>query len=186
VTQARNALQEQIAPDTPVTQERVPALDGLRGLAILLVMMIHFAQANPRSFHWVNHVFDTFLRIGWIGVDLFFVLSGFLITGILCDARARPHYFRNFYMRRTLRIFPLYYASLVLLLVVLPRLAAPRPELQSAVESAGWYWTYLVNVRTAQSAGSMRRTSATSGRSLSRSSSTCCGRSWFCDSTVEP
>src|SRR5688572_18382331 len=74
----------------------IPALDGLRGIAILLVLVVH-AVRLPAT------------EIGFAGVDLFFVLSGFLITGTLLDAKGSPNYFRNFYARRTLRIFPLYY-----------------------------------------------------------------------------
>src|SRR2546426_7736592 len=81
---------------------------------------------------------------GWIGVHLFFVLSGFLITGILIDSKAtasRGEYFRGFYVRRTLRIFPLYYAALIAGFVIAPRVlpgVAPAPPHQQL-----WYWTYL-------------------------------------------
>lgn len=89
--------------------------------------------------------------IGWSGVDLFFVLSGFLITGILIDARGSDRYFTSFYARRTLRIFPLYYLVVFISLIVLPRLpfwhdllvgpAAPREQLP--------YWLYLTNFAVA-------------------------------------
>src|SRR6266852_636897 len=93
----------------------LPGLDGVRGLAILMVMAIHFVgDATARTFG--QRLGVKAAGYGLLGVDLFFVLSGFLITGLLLDAKSRPHYFRNFYARRTLRIFPLYYAVLVLLL----------------------------------------------------------------------
>lgn len=76
-------------------------------------------------------------RFGWAGVDLFFVLSGFLITRILAESRGARNYFRVFYVRRFLRIFPLYYASLLLLVVLFG---------VGARESA-WYWLYASNVR---------------------------------------
>ena len=96
----------------------VPALDGLRGVAILMVLVFHFWQSLPDL-----HLSPTaqralsILSIGQKGVDLFFVLSGFLITGILLRTKLAPHYFRNFYTRRALRIFPLYYAVLITILV---------------------------------------------------------------------
>jgi peptidoglycan/LPS O-acetylase OafA/YrhL len=81
-----------------------PALDGLRAVAFLMVF----------SNHYLNRTW------GIAGVDVFFVLSGFLITGILFDTRDEQHRARNFYLRRTLRIFPLYYGCMVLLLLACP------------------------------------------------------------------
>jgi peptidoglycan/LPS O-acetylase OafA/YrhL len=94
---------------------RIPELDGLRGLAILLVVISHYigsAEHAPLGF-WKHHAL-TALSIGWSGVDLFFVLSGFLIGGILLDAREAPNYFRTFYIRRIHRILPIYYLWIVI------------------------------------------------------------------------
>lgn len=91
----------------------IPALDGLRGLAILIVFMFHYGGGVHSTVRAVQ-IFGFINKGGWIGVTLFFVLSGFLITGILWDSFDQPDWWRNFYVRRTLRIFPLYYASLVL------------------------------------------------------------------------
>lgn len=85
-----------------------PALDGLRGSALLGVLVCHYSQFFPPN------TFVAGLMIGWTGVDVFFVLSGFLITGILLDAKGSPNFFRNFYARRALRIFPLYFAFVAL------------------------------------------------------------------------
>jgi peptidoglycan/LPS O-acetylase OafA/YrhL len=94
----------------------VPALDGMRGIAILLVMIYHFASSLAvLGIH--SRIFDA-LRLGWCGVDVFFALSGFLITGILLDTRDAPNYFTSFYARRVLRIFPLYYGSLAVVLLL--------------------------------------------------------------------
>jgi peptidoglycan/LPS O-acetylase OafA/YrhL len=90
---------------------RIPELDGLRGLAILLVIVCHYvANAEHRQLGIWAHRALSGLTFGWSGVDLFFVLSGFLIGGILLDARSAPNYFRAFYMRRVHRILPVYYA----------------------------------------------------------------------------
>ena len=109
-----------------------PALDGLRGIAILLVVVYH-------NFGFINVLF-----FGWLGVDLFFVLSGFLITDILLKTLGTKNYLRNFYIRRVLRIFPLYYLCLILFLLVLPRLNVPL-DLKYYTDHQAWLWTYLQN-----------------------------------------
>jgi len=89
---------------------RIPQLDGLRGMAVLLVLLYHYVfltSAAPRS--GIVHYLQTAFRMGWAGVDLFFVLSGFLIGGILLNAKDSPRYFKTFYLRRIYRIFPIYY-----------------------------------------------------------------------------
>ncbi len=127
---------------------RIPALDGIRGIAILLVMLFHFSyHGGMRPFLFVDEVFFAISYIGWCGVDLFFVLSGFLITGILLDTKGSNNFFRNFYIRRSLRIFPLYYGVLVLLFLVLPRFVPLSSTFHSLLKSQGWYWSYLVNVQ---------------------------------------
>lgn len=146
------ASAEAPAPDLPAELPRghLPALDALRGLAILLVLIYRFgggsevppAQALDEA---------RLIELGARGVDLFFVLSGFLITGILHDSRQKPHYFRNFYLRRALRIFPLYYATLAVLLADgLPLPASLTDALQPAREHAAWLWCYGANLLQAK------------------------------------
>jgi peptidoglycan/LPS O-acetylase OafA/YrhL len=106
-------------PAHPVSlPARLPILDGLRAIAILLVVPHNLNLMVTAG--GIAHVFIAALYRGWIGVQLFFVLSGFLITGILLDARNAPDYYRSFFVRRVLRIFPLYYATLLVLFVLLP------------------------------------------------------------------
>lgn len=128
-----------------LTRPHLPALDGVRGLAILFVIAFH-ARVAFSSTAEIPYLGFRILGLGWSGVDLFFVLSGFLITGILLDSREAPHYFRTFYIRRVLRIFPLYFAYLFLILVV-ARLAflafAHSDPWQST--NPWWYFTYLLN-----------------------------------------
>ena len=122
------------------------ALDGMRGIAILLVLVFHLTS-------WANDRVPTPLwkvtGLGYIGVDLFFVLSGFLITGILSDARGSKAYFLNFYMRRVLRIFPLYYAVVGLVVLVLPIAAPGNPKVAEVASQQWWLWGYGVNVALA-------------------------------------
>jgi peptidoglycan/LPS O-acetylase OafA/YrhL len=109
-------------------QGRIPELDGLRGVAILLVVVWHYfyfypdSNHHPTAFlHKLYVYFERCIAIGWSGVDLFFVLSGFLIGGILLDVRTSPFYFKTFYLRRFFRIIPIYYTwiALYILLAVL-------------------------------------------------------------------
>jgi len=100
--------------------QRIPELDGLRGLAILLVLLDHYLSA-PR-FDGTSRFWSLFFKLlagGQVGVDLFFVLSGFLIGGILLESRESPNYFRTFYLRRVHRILPVYYSFILIYLAVL-------------------------------------------------------------------
>jgi peptidoglycan/LPS O-acetylase OafA/YrhL len=91
-------------------QERVPELDGLRGTAILMVVVFHYlAQQGAVAGGGLTSILQRVVLMGWSGVDLFFVLSGFLIGGILVEARNSPSYFKTFYTRRFFRIIPIYY-----------------------------------------------------------------------------
>jgi peptidoglycan/LPS O-acetylase OafA/YrhL len=96
---------------------RMPELDGIRGIAIILTLLFHGFTLSMRNEIWTGlpHWVELATRPGWMGVDLFFVLSGFLITRILLGSVGKPHYFRNFYARRALRILPLYYLILILI-----------------------------------------------------------------------
>src|SRR5712692_4347025 len=96
------ATEEQSSrPITHQASSRIPELDGLRGLAILLVVICHYLGTSEHApLGYYPSRFLSALSIGWSGVDLFFVLSGFLIGGILLDARNSPRYFQGFYLRR--------------------------------------------------------------------------------------
>jgi peptidoglycan/LPS O-acetylase OafA/YrhL len=110
-----------------------PAIDGLRGLAILLVVAYH------------NYGFLGYTNFGWLGVDLFFVLSGFLITNIILVEKEDPNFLKKFYIRRVLRIFPLYYLFLIIFLWILPSLGIAKNELKYYTSNQAWLWTYLQN-----------------------------------------
>lgn len=129
----------------------LPALDGLRGVAILSVLVFHFAPfiaaTNPLA-AGVNNLRAS----AWCGVDLFFVLSGFLITRILMDAKNTPHYFRNFYARRTLRIFPLYFGILFgawAVAQIIGSAAREPSQPQNLADQPFWLWTYGTNIAVA-------------------------------------
>jgi len=102
-----------------LSARKLASLDGVRGLAILAVMMHHSAWGLNAA-NVPERLFAFLMYQGWAGVDLFFVLSGFLITGILLDSSCAVNYFKSFYARRALRIFPLYFAFLLVALGLFP------------------------------------------------------------------
>jgi peptidoglycan/LPS O-acetylase OafA/YrhL len=114
-------------------RQKIPQLDAVRGIAILLVLVhnLHGFAFPPLSL---------VTNYGWMGVDLFFVLSGFLITGILLDSKSSESYFRNFYARRCLRVLPLYYCVLILMFVIVPPLR-PQDASELFQRSSPW-WSY--------------------------------------------
>jgi len=121
LTQIDAPVLQQAAPPIEAhgATQRYAALDGIRGLAILAVMLYHFTGAYKGT-NTILRAWSMLAGCGWMGVDLFFVLSGFLITGILYDTSHQPNKIRNFYARRALRIFPLFYAVLMALLLLTP------------------------------------------------------------------
>ena len=103
------------APSPAISRKHIKSLDGIRGVAILAVLIHHLTASSWPSAHPSLHPLRDFFFLGWMGVDLFFALSGFLITGILMDTKSAQNYFQAFYMRRVLRIFPLFYLVLTVL-----------------------------------------------------------------------
>ena len=124
-------------------RRHVPALDGVRGLAILAVMAFHFTLRMPDATSG-DRLVHRVLGAGWAGVDLFFVLSGLLITTLLLDAKGAPHYYRTFYGRRALRIFPLYYGFLALYFLLVVHRGTTGDD-HYLWHEQGWWWSYLDN-----------------------------------------
>jgi peptidoglycan/LPS O-acetylase OafA/YrhL len=134
----------QTAKDTPAASKgslRIPQLDGLRGAAILLVIIWHYFSFSllPQAGSLSAYIMDI-LRLSWSGVDLFFVLSGFLIGGILIDNQQAKNYFQVFYVRRALRILPLYFFWFFLFcaLRISPLLTGAADLLEGAIP----IWSY--------------------------------------------
>lgn len=131
--------------ETP-SARHIPELDGIRGIAILLVLIWHFvASIIPTQSNTLGDMIRQLLGFTWSGVDLFFVLSGFLIGGILLDQCDTPHYFKAFYARRISRVFPLYYVWLIIFIVLM----LLTPTLETTQLWVGLFantmpvWTYL-------------------------------------------
>src|SRR5665213_1680952 len=136
------ALAREAPPGVRRLSSRILELDGLRAFAIIPVILHHCWPTGG----WTSFVGEA----GWMGVDLFFVLSGYLITGILLNTIGGKGGYRNFLARRALRIFPLYYACLALFTAV----AVFRPEHGSweamkAWGGVGWFFVYLGNIHAA-------------------------------------
>lgn len=137
----------------PSPQGHILALDGVRGLAILLVTIYRFNGGSDGA-----DVTDSFAfrlaSLGFRGVDLFFVLSGFLITRTLLDSKKQPHFFRNFCIRRAVRIVPLYYGVLLAALVLLPLVSDGAALVFSpARDRQSWLWLFGTNVLQAKIGG---------------------------------
>jgi len=132
----------------------VAALDGLRGFAILAVLLFHTLGNDPFGTSLLAQTVYQITRWGYTGVDLFFVLSGFLITRILLWSRENENFYQVFYFRRLLRIAPLYYLAVVLVFFILPLIGLYHPErgLSMVFEPFSiqiWYWLNASNVPTA-------------------------------------
>jgi len=117
---AESKSDQEVSLSSDSLRGHLPVLDGIRGLAIIMVLFHH--STDMAVVTTADKAATLFLHWGGFGVDLFFVLSGFLITGILADTRGHKGYFKSFYARRILRIFPLYYAICLFSFVILPNL----------------------------------------------------------------
>lgn len=141
-----------VAVVTPVEQRaaeyslnsHLPALDGLRAVAILLVIP-HNTSVLASHASALTYTIGLFTNVGWIGVQLFFALSGFLITGNLLESRTAPNYYRAFFGRRVLRIFPLYYLTIFALCVVAPLIFTMPDEFTTSLRHLPWLLLFLSN-----------------------------------------
>jgi len=122
----------------------LPTLNGIRGVAILLVL-IHTTNVLTDWSDPLGHGLARLAGLGWVGVQLFFVLSGFLITRNLLKTQGAAGYFRAFYGRRFLRIFPLYYATLLFFFVVLPLVGYVPQGIRDDQPTQIWLWLFLSN-----------------------------------------
>ncbi|MBM4250605.1 MAG: acyltransferase [Deltaproteobacteria bacterium] len=131
-------------PGARITEGRVKALDGVRGLAIAMVMIGHIGEFGTD----ISPIFRAVYALSWIGVELFFALSGFLITSILLETLNTKTYLARFYLRRFWRIVPLYYVVLTVTTFVLPQIFTEliTPEMAATWrDHAPWYYGFLAN-----------------------------------------
>jgi len=131
-------MESSLGKNDPLIRPVMPELDSVRGIAIAGVILLHAFYSSYSDFHFsgLPRLFLLATQPGWVGVNLFFVLSGFLITGILLDSKEKPQYFRRFYTRRALRILPAYYLLLMILAVLH----------QASAGFLGLSFIYLANV----------------------------------------
>jgi peptidoglycan/LPS O-acetylase OafA/YrhL len=124
---------------------RIPGIEMLRAVAVILVLLQNRTSPVFETGGLFARAWSLLSGTGWSGVQLFFVISGFLITGILLDKAGQPGVLKNFYMRRLLRIFPIYFAFLAFFYLLLPALDAFPGWLEPSRQHQIWFWTYLVN-----------------------------------------
>jgi peptidoglycan/LPS O-acetylase OafA/YrhL len=126
---------------------RLPILDGLRGAGLFLVMLVHFRTLeDPQPGAWLEQIWHLGVDLAFVSLDVFFVLSGFLITRILVADRGSAGFFTRFYARRALRILPMYYGFLLAYFVLLPATAAWASQLTLTPWQHVFYWTHSTNV----------------------------------------
>ena len=126
--------------------QHVPALDGIRGFAALSIFIVHYAGGTHAFMGRLRYLAEP-INFGWAAVSLFFVLSGYLISGILWDSIGTPNWWRRFYWRRSLRIFPLYYLALLIAIAH----SIGSHGLRSIFPGVLPYFVYLQNVPTVYS-----------------------------------
>ena len=121
-----------------------PELDGIRGIALLAVMLSHGGPLIIRG-GILSKILVYSMVPGWSGVELFFVLSGFLIAGILLKTKSADNYFSSFYARRFLRIFPIYYLAVTVALLVAGHNSWWNAQLPPLLKTRIAYYFYLQN-----------------------------------------
>lgn len=124
---------------------RIAALDGVRGLAVLVVVLHNTVWVGEGSGQFLARLYGAVAATGWVGVQLFFVLSGFLITGILVDSYGAPGALPRFFARRTLRIFPLYFVVIGATMVAAAVAGGDSEWATAALRDQWAYWTYTSN-----------------------------------------
>lgn len=135
------------ASDLGNSARHLPIFDGLRGFMLVLIMLVHFRSLEqPTPGAWLEQAWHFILDMSLVTLDVFFVLSGFLISRILLDAKGRVGFFRIFYARRMVRIFPLYYGFLLVYFILIPAAAEWARDLDLPLARHVMYWTYTTNL----------------------------------------